>query len=290
MGIYKPSELLPFLRERGLSPKKGLSQNFLVDGNIIRKIIAAADVHPGDAILEIGPGPGALTQALLNAGAHVLAVEKDAELAQALERLQTQPPRLTVKTEDIMEFPLEENLLSLVKGSRQNVKVIANLPYHLTTPILTWLATLPNLFDSITVMVQKEVAQRMTALPSTPEYGSLTLFLHYYAEPSYAFTVSRNCFYPIPSVDSAVVVIKLKSSPLSGDDEEEFFLLTRTAFKHRRKMLRTSLKALYPSEKVEAALKAMGIDERARPETLSLEAFLTLFSHLKNDLNNESST
>jgi 16S rRNA (adenine1518-N6/adenine1519-N6)-dimethyltransferase len=121
----------------------------------------------------------------------------------------------------------------------------------------------------------------MTANPSTPEYGSLTVFLHYYAEPHYAFTVSRNCFYPVPSVDSAVVVLKVKKGALSGNEEVKFFEMTRTAFKHRRKMLRASLKELYPSVQVEAALKEIGKDPQARPEELSLEAFLALFAVLQ---------
>lgn len=289
MSIYKPSELLPFLRERGLHPKKGLSQNFLIDGNIIRKIVSAADVHEGDAVLEIGPGPGSLTQALLNAGAHVLAVEKDVPLAEALGRLQTTPQKLVIRSHDIMDFPLEEELVPFLQGcARKKAKVIANLPYHLTTPILIRFAQLHHLFDSITVMVQQEVARRMTASPSTSDYGSLTLFLRYYAEPHYAFTVSRNCFYPVPSVDSAVVVLTLKPGPLSGVEEEAFFQMTRTAFKHRRKMLRASLKAIYPSTLVENALKAIGINPQARPEELSLEVFLALFDELSKK--NEASS
>lgn len=272
--MYKPSELHLFLQGLGIAPKKGLSQNFLIDGNIIRKIVAAAHVQEGDRVLEIGPGPGSLTQALLEAGAHVIAVEKDAVLAKALERLQTPSQQLTVFCEDIMTFSLER------LASTQPMKVIANLPYHLTTPILTRFVVHQELFSSLTVMVQEEVARRMTAIPATPDYSSLTVFLSFYSNPHYAFTVSRNCFYPAPQVNSAVVVLTLKKPPLPVEETEAFFKITRTAFEHRRKMLRASLKTLFKAEEVTEALEAIGQNPLARPEILSLEDFLRLYRHL----------
>jgi 16S rRNA (adenine1518-N6/adenine1519-N6)-dimethyltransferase len=279
MPIYKPSELRLFLDQLGISPKKGLSQNFLIDGNIIRKIVAVSEVHPEDTILEVGPGPGSLTQALLETGARVLAVEKDEVLAQALQRLQTPTQQLTVFCHDILTFPLQEELRHLTPQG-QKAKVIANLPYHLTTPILIQLSPLRELFSSLTVMVQEEVARRMTAQPGMADYGSLTIFLRFYTHPHYAFTVSRNCFYPAPKVNSAIVVLKLREPPLTGEDVTTFFQLTRTAFEHRRKMLRASLKTLFPSQSIENALEAMGQNPLARPETLSLEEFLKLHASL----------
>jgi 16S rRNA (adenine1518-N6/adenine1519-N6)-dimethyltransferase len=279
MPIYKPSELRLFLDQLGISPKKRLSQNFLIDGNIIRKIVAVSDVHPEDTILEIGPGPGSLTQALLETGAHVLAVEKDAVLAQALDRLQTSTQQLTIFCHDILTFPLQEQVLRLTKQG-QKTKVIANLPYHLTTPILTRLIPLRQLFTSLTVMVQEEVAKRMTAQPGTAEYSSFTIFLRFYTQPHYAFTVSHNCFYPAPKVNSAIVVLKLREPPLVGEDVTTFFQLTRTAFEHRRKMLRASLRTLFPPQTIEEALESMGQNPLARPEILSLEHFLQLHALL----------
>lgn len=280
MPIYKPSELRQFLNELGIFPKKGLSQNFLIDGNIIRKIVAASEVKPDEVVLEIGPGPGSLTQALLEAGAHVLAVEKDTVLAQALERLQTPAQQLTVCCHDILTFPLQEEIPRLIPTG-QKAKVIANLPYHLTTPILTQLTPLRNLFSSLTVMVQEEVARRLTAQPGTSDYSSLTIFLRFYTRPQYAFTVSRHCFYPAPKVNSAVVVLQLREPPLSEERAKEFFHLTRTAFEHRRKMLRASLRSLFPPHVVEEALESIGQNPLARPEMLSLEEFLKLFSILQ---------
>lgn len=280
MPIYKPSELHLFLQELGIFPKKGLSQNFLIDGNIIRKIVTVSKVHPDDIILEIGPGPGSLTQALLETGAHVLAVEKDATLAKALGRLQTETQHLTIFCDDILTFPVQEELRPLTKEG-QKAKVIANLPYHLTTPILVQLVPLRELLTSLTVMVQEEVGRRITAAPGTKDYSSLTIFLRFYTDPHYAFTVSRNCFYPVPKVDSAVVVLKLREPPLSETESPAFFQLVRTAFGHRRKMLRASLKSLFSPQKIEQALEAIGQNPLARPEVLSLEQFLQLHAQLK---------
>lgn len=276
MPMYKPSELRLFLNELGIYPKKGLSQNFLIDGNIIRKIVAAADVQSDDVILEIGPGPGSLTQALLETGAHIVAVEKDEILAKTLDRLQTPSQQLSIFCHDILTFPLEKEISSLLKKG-QKAKVIANLPYHLTTPILAQLIPLRELFSSLTIMVQDEVARRLTAQPGTPEYSSFTVFLHFYTNPKYAFTVSHNCFYPAPKVNSAIVNLQLREPPLNKEEAISFFQLTRTAFEHRRKMLRASLKQLFSPQKVEEALAAIGQNPLARPEILSLEDFLQLY-------------
>ncbi len=282
MPIYKPSELLSFLNRLGITPKKGLSQNFLIDGNIIRKITAAAVVQADELVLEIGPGPGSLTQALLDCGAHVVAVEMDEVLARELERIQTDPQRLDVFCSDIMKFPIQETLKKMLKPG-QKAKVIANLPYHLTTPILALLIPMHELISSLTVMVQEEVGRRMTAKAGTPEYGSLTVFLEFYSNAKYAFTVSRNCFYPSPKVDSAIIVLELRKPPLSGEQEEQFFKITRTSFGHRRKMLRASLKELYDPAKVTKTLEDVGLNPLARPEDLSMDEFLRLAKALERD-------
>ncbi len=279
MPIYKPTELHFFLNQLGIFPKKGFSQNFLIDGNIIRKIVAVSEVESDDVVLEVGPGPGSLTQALLETGASVIAVEKDTVLAQELNRLQTPSQQLSVFCDDILTFRLEKEVPLLLKEGKK-AKVIANLPYHLTTPIIAQLVPLREIFSSLTVMVQDEVGRRFTAQPGTSEYSSFTVFLRFYTEPHYAFTVSHNCFYPAPKVNSAVVVLKLREPPLSGGDVVTFFQLTRTSFEHRRKMMRASLKSLFPPQKVEEALKKIGQNPLARPEELSLEHFLQLHALL----------
>lgn len=279
--MYKPSELRLFLNELGITPRKGLSQNFLIDGNIIRKILKSSEVQENDIVLEVGSGPGSLTQALLESNAVVAAVEKDDALAHALQRFQVPPNDLKIFCEDILTFDLDAKLKPLLKEG-QKAKLIANLPYHLTTPILAKMICRTDLFSSLTVMVQEEVARRMTAAPSSSEYSSLTVFLNFYSRPRYAFTVSRNCFYPIPKVDSAIVVLELHAPPLTQEKAVDFFKLTRTAFEHRRKMLRASLKSLYDPGHISQGLEAMGQNPLARPENLSLDEFLKLFHYLED--------
>lgn len=279
MPIYKPSELHEFLDGLGIGPKKGLSQNFLIDGNILRKIAATADVNAGDIVLEIGSGPGSLTEELLKNGAHVVAVEKDAVLAKALERLKGEDRKLDIYSEDIMTFPFDEIITPLLKEGRK-AKVIANLPYHLTTPIIVLLIKMRHLFSSLILMVQDEVARRFVALPKTSAYSSFTVFLNFYSKPQYSFTVSRHCFYPAPKVNSAIVNIELKEPP-HVSNEDAFFVMTRSSFEHRRKMLRGSLRELYPPASIEAALTSIGISSLARPEELSLDEFIKLFEILQ---------
>jgi 16S rRNA (adenine1518-N6/adenine1519-N6)-dimethyltransferase len=279
MPIYKPSELRVFLDELRLFPKKRFSQNFLIDGNIIRKILTVSEVNEKDLVLEIGPGPGALTQALLEAGAHVIAVEKDDILANALLRLQTAEQQLTIHCQDILDFSIETECLPYLKTGKK-AKVIANLPYHLTTPILAKISPLRDLFSSFTIMVQEEVARRFTAQPDTSEYSSFTIFLQFYAQPHYAFPVSENCFYPVPNVKSAVITLLLREPPLPKEDVDLFFQLTRTAFGQRRKMLRASLKPIFSSVKIEKALEMIGESPLSRPEILSLEKFVSLYQIL----------
>lgn len=281
MPIYKPSELHEFLDGLGISPKKGLSQNFLIDGNILRKIVSSANITPGDVVLEIGPGPGSLTEQLLEAGAKVIAVEKDAVLAKALERLKGEGRALEVHCEDIMEFPIEKALAPYLLGGNK-AKVIANLPYHLTTPIIAQLVPQHQLFSNLILMVQDEVARRFTAKPKTSAYSSFTVFLNFFSKPQYAFTVSGGCFYPKPSVNSAIVNLELRSPP-DVSSQADFFKLTRTAFEHRRKMLRGSLRELYAPQDIEAGLIKIGKTPLARPEELSLEEFIQLFEILQKD-------
>ena len=274
MPLHRPSELKEFLDTLGIYPKKSLSQNFLLDGNIIKKILAIAELNPGDPILEIGPGPGVLTEAMLNAGAIVTAVEKDSLLAKALNRLDPSGQHLDVHCMDVMDFSIPTHL-----SPNHLTKVIANLPYHLTTPILIELVNHSTYFSHIVVMVQDEVAKRFTADPGTKLYGSISVFLQFYTQPEYCFKVSRNCFYPKPNVDSAIVKLTLKRPP-DGVDPGLFFNMTRTAFNQRRKMLQTTLQAIYPKEHIHQALISLNMPISCRPEELSLKQFILLFNFL----------
>ena len=278
MPIYRPSELHQFLNELGVKPKKGLSQNFLIDGNIIRKIIASAELTSQDIVLEIGPGPGCLSEEILNKGIRLLAVEKDQIMAQALQRLQKENGKLEIFCDDILEFPIEQKLKEQLKPGQKAI-ILGNLPYHLTTPILIKLVQMYPFVSKVIVMVQEEVARRFTATPGTSEYASITVFLNFFSTPHYAFMVRKTCFYPIPKIDSAVVIFDLHQPP-HVSNPEAFFKMTRTAFGQRRKMLRASLKDLYNSEKVSKALTEIGRDVQSRPEELSLEEFIHLFEFL----------
>jgi len=279
MPIYKPTELHQFLSELQTGPKKRLSQNFLIDGNIIRKIVETAHLEPGDVVLEIGPGPGSLTEALLDKGAHVIAVEKDTVLAEALNRLKSPTRNLDVYCADIMEFPIEE-VLAKALSTGKKARVIANLPYNLTTPIIAHLIEMRSVISSLHVMVQEEVARRFVAHPGNSDYGSFSVFLNFFSNPRYGFLVSRNCFFPAPKVQSAIVILDLKE-PAVVSDQTKFFVMTRTAFGHRRKMMRGSLRELYAPEAVMQELTAIGKNPLARPEELSLDEFIRLFERLQ---------
>lgn len=278
--MHRPTELFAFLDEMGLRPKKGLSQNFLTDGNILRKIVRLAEIQPQDLVLEIGPGPGALTEVLLAHPIRLLAVEKDVALAEALQNRKNHlPGRLEVLADDFLALPLEETLKKRLLPS-QKAKIVANLPYHLTTPILARLLPHHSLISSLTVMVQKEVAERMYGTPNTADYSSFSIFLAFYADVHKGFSVSRHCFYPVPKVDSQVVHLSLRPPPLTEPSATQFFQLTRTAFGKRRKMLRSSLKELYPMQKVEEALAVLQKPVSTRPQELHLTEFLALYQLL----------
>jgi 16S rRNA (adenine1518-N6/adenine1519-N6)-dimethyltransferase len=273
MPLYKPSALRAFLEQIDASPKKSLSQNFLIDGNIIRKIVQFAGVQPGDSVLEIGPGPGVLTEELLARGAHVLAIEKDRKFAKALTRLQTPDHHLTVIEGDILEQDISKFL-------KPKTKLVANLPYQITTPILTEFLPKNELFESITVMVQKEVSARFLAQPSTSDYSSITVFVQFYSQPEYGFTVQPTCFYPPPRVKSAVVKFHLNDHP-PIPSEEAFFAMTRRAFQQRRKMIRSSLKLIYDLASIDRGLEKIGKGLHVRPENLSLADFLILSQEIE---------
>ena len=275
--LFRPSELYPYLQELGVTAKKSLSQNFLIDGNILEKIVEVAEVSPGDFILEIGPGPGALTQALLKKGAHVLAVEKDSLFAGGLAKLQATYPMLEVLEGDFLTLPLPK----LLKERKTPCKVVANLPYQITTPILAKLFPLKEYISTVCVMVQKEVGMRMVAREGSKDYSRLSLFTHYYSTPKLCFSVSPNSFFPPPKVSSCIMHLKLHTPP-PVSSEKQFFEMVKAAFGQKRKMLRASLKELYPKQKIEEALRSLSLPVTCRPQQLSLEAFISFFEVLSS--------
>ncbi|MBS0655823.1 MAG: ribosomal RNA small subunit methyltransferase A [Verrucomicrobia bacterium] len=274
--LYRPTELRALLDSLGVAPKKGLSQNFLIDGNILNKIAHLASLKPGDLVVEIGPGPGALTEKLLSCGCHVLAIEKDTTFARLAK--EKEHPSLEVWCEDVLDFSFEEELSKRLRDGSK-AKVVANIPYHLTTPILARLMKLSHLIECAVLMVQEEVARRCTG----KDFSSFTIFLHYYSRPQYGFYVAPTCFYPAPKVGSSVIRLDL-GKRYHVLDEEQFFVATRTAFCHRRKMLTSSLKELYPVAKIQGALESIGKSPLSRPEALSVEEWIAFFNTLNTSL------
>lgn len=286
--LYRPTALLALLQRLDTAPKKGLSQNFLIDGNILRKMVKAAAVKSGELVVEIGPGPGALTESLLGCGAHVIAIERDAVFAEALQQLPRgngvveleSESELEVFCSDILEFPLVDLLMRYGCGNGKRAKVVANLPYHLTSPILGMVLPCHELISTVHVMVQEEVGRRLVASPGSKEYGALSLFVRLYGKARYCFGVSRHCFMPAPRVDSAVIGIALEAPPPDVDDVA-FLELVHAAFGQRRKTLRNALKGKVAVESVDSALQTMGIGLLERGEALSFEQFVELYRLLR---------
>lgn len=257
MSLYRPTELFAFLDSIDARPKKSLSQNFLIDGNIIAKL--THDLPPKAPLLEIGPGPGSITERLLAKGHPVTAIEKDRKLAAALSRLNGD---LTVRCEDI----LRADLSTLPKP----LHIVANLPFQITTPVLTRFVPLYPSVASLTLIIQKEVAERITGRHKS----SLTCFIDFYSSASYLFTISPNSFMPRPKVSAAAIQI-CPREPLS-DDPATYFTLVRTAFQARRKQLKSSLSSLYPKESIADALTRLDLPVTARPEEITALDFVDL--------------
>jgi len=273
MPLYRIQELNQFLSENGLQAKKGLSQNFLIDKNILDKMVAVAEVQEKDTVLEIGPGPGVLTEALLLKGAKVIAIEKDANFARLLPRLcEKDSGKLVVYEDDALECDIER----LVPPSS---KIVANLPYQITAPLLGKLLPLYPAVSSVTVMVQKEVAERMTAKAGSKTFGHLSLFCQSYAELSYCFTVKNTCFSPAPKVDSAIVHCKLRA-PI-GADMEHFLQFSRLAFQHKRKTLKANLKYFYLKETVERFFEDEHLSSNIRAEEIPAADLYRLWEKFK---------
>lgn len=274
------------LARHSLFTKKGYGQNFLVDPSVPEGIVEAAGLTPSDAVLEIGPGIGTLTQYLASSAGRVLAVEIDRKLEPALAESLAGFDNAEVIWGDILKQDIPRLLEE--KGVRPPVKVVANLPYYITTPILMGLLKQGNLFSSVTVMVQAEVGERMVASPGGKDYGYLSLSVQYYADPRLVLKVPPHVFLPQPKVSSVVVQLTKRQDPVPGTaDPEHLFALAKGAFLQRRKTLANALAAYPPAgvnrQQVEAALRALGLDPQIRGEKLSLEDYAALSAHLRKE-------
>jgi len=260
------------LRQRGMNVRKKYGQNFLIDQNIIDKILKVAAINNHDSVVEIGPGLGALTSHLAKRAKSVVAYEIDAGLSGYLQEQFDGVKSVEVYQKDFLEVEL---------SYPYPIKVISNLPYYITTPILFQLLEGSQEISSIVVMMQKEVAERLVALPRTKQYNALSVILQYLADVKIEFHVPKTCFYPVPDVDSSVVQIQIKQQ--SNTDTAEFIRFVKNAFHQRRKTLLNNISSTYHFKKpfIESILLELNLSLSARAEELSLKDFIQLYQTIK---------
>ena len=277
--LGNPQNTIEILQKYNFNFQKKFGQNFLIDEHVLDKIIRAAEITKDDYVLEIGPGIGTMTQYLACAAREVTAVEIDRALIPILEDTLKEYDNVSIINEDILKVDIAA--LAKEKNGGRPIKVVANLPYYITTPIIMGLFESHVPLESITVMVQKEVADRMQVGPGTKDYGALSLAVQYYAEPYIVANVPPNCFMPRPAVGSAVIrLTRHQKPPVEVMDEKLMFRLIRASFNQRRKTLANGLKNSpeldYTKEEIEAAIEALGRGASIRGEALTLEEFAKL--------------
>lgn len=277
--LGNPQNTIEVLQKYNFSFQKKFGQNFLIDTHVLDKIIQSANITEDDMVLEIGPGIGTMTQYLAQAAGKVIAVEIDKNLIPILEDTLRGYDNVRVINEDVLKLDLKK--LADEENNGKPVKVVANLPYYITTPIIMGLFENEVPVESITVMVQKEVADRMQTGPGNKDYGALSLAVQYYADPYIVANVPPNCFMPRPKVGSAVIRLTChQEKPVQVQDEKLMFNIIRASFNQRRKTLANGLKNAatldFTKEEVEAAIDALGKGASVRGETLTLEEFARL--------------
>ncbi len=282
LGI--PQNTIAVLQKYNFVFQKKFGQNFLIDSHVLEKIVDAAQITDEDCVLEIGPGIGTMTQYLAESAREVVAVEIDRALIPILQDTLSAYDNVTVLNEDIMKVDVGRIVRERNQG--RPIKVVANLPYYITTPIVMSLLENHVPVQSITIMVQKEVADRMQVGPGTKDYGALSLAVQYYALPEVVAHVPANCFMPRPNVDSTVIrLTRYQKPPVEAQDEKHLFALIRASFNQRRKTLANGLAngLRISREQVAAALEEMGLSATVRGEALTLEQFADLSNLLKKD-------
>lgn len=274
--LYSPQKIKETLDKHGFKFSKSLGQNFLIDGNVVRKIASEANITKDDYVLEIGPGMGTLTEELALNAKKVVAVELDRKLIPVLQDTLAQYKNLEVINADILDVNIEELIEEKLGGGP--VKVVANLPYYVTTPIIGALLERHLKIESITVMVQKEVAERMSAAPGSKTYGSLSVFVGFYTVPEMVLKVPNTVFMPRPKIDSAVIRLNLKKQ-LPDIDTEKFFKVVKAGFSKRRKTILNALSTYgftIDKDTIREALEKSGIKPEERAENISVEEFIKL--------------
>lgn len=277
LGI--PQNTIEVLQKHHFNFQKRYGQNFLIDTSVLERIIHAAEITKDDCVLEIGPGIGTMTQYLAEAAREVVAVEIDANLIPILEETLADYDNVTVINDDILKVDICK--IAQERNGGRPIKVVANLPYYITTPIIMGLFEKSVPLKSITIMVQKEVADRMQVGPGTKDYGALSLAVQYYAKPEIVANVPPNCFIPRPNVGSAVIrLTRYETSPVAVKDEKKMFSLIRASFNQRRKTLVNGLgnaaELSVTKEEVAEALEKMNLSPTIRGEALTLAQFAEL--------------
>lgn len=281
--LGNPQNTIEVLQKYRFNFQKKFGQNFLIDTHVLDKIIDASGVTEDDFVLEIGPGIGTMTQYLCERAREVVAVEIDKNLIPILSDTLKNYSNVTVINEDILKLDICK--LAEEKNQGKPIKVVANLPYYITTPIIMGLFESHVPIDSITIMVQKEVAERMQERPGSKEYGALSLAVQYYARPEIVANVPPNCFMPRPNVGSAVIrLTRHEKPPVEVEDEKLMFRIIRASFNQRRKTLANGLnnspEIHLPKEVIQESIVSLGVPENIRGEALSLEQFAELSNEI----------
>jgi len=281
IAVMNMASIRKELATYGLIPKKKWGQHFLIDRNILNKVIRTAQVEEKDVVLEVGPGLGEMTIGLAKKAKRVITIEIDSKLVEILKKKVTDYPNVEVIKGDILKVDFNK----LLNQEKDPVKVVANLPYQISTPLLFRFIESKKLFFSLTLMLQKEVAERMVAPPGGKEYGPLSIFVQLVSNLSIRFFVKPTAFFPPPKVESAVIHMVWKEKPMvEVKDEEWFKKIVKGCFSYRRKTLINALKHsdLPLPNDIEPKVKKIGIDPQRRPETLSIEEFVNLAEILKS--------
>jgi len=279
-SIATPSTTNKIVQKYNLTLKKSLGQNFIIDENILINMIKTSEIAKDSGVIEIGPGIGALTEQLAIAAKKVVAYEIDERLLPVLEDTLSPYQNIEIFHEDILNVNLHQTIKKHFSGV-SNVHIVANLPYYVTTPILFALLEADLPITSITIMIQKEVAERMAANPGSKEYGSLTIAVQYYTVPKLVMEVPKTVFTPAPKVTSAVLhLVKRKEPLVQVEDEKYFFSIVKASFAHRRKTLRNNmisfLKNRLSKEEIDEVFAEVDIDSRRRGESLSIQEYASL--------------
>lgn len=286
--LYNPTNTLEIIRKYDFAFQKRFGQNFLIDGNVVEKIVREAGVTKDDFVLEVGPGIGTMTQILCENAREVAAVEIDKNLIPILKETLLPYDNVTIINEDILKVDI--NSLACEKNNKKPIKIVANLPYYITTPIIMGIFESHVPVESITVMVQKEVAERMQVGPGTKDYGALSLAVQFYAKAQIVLKVPASCFMPRPNVDSAVIKLERHENPPVCVESEEFmFRIIRAAFNQRRKTLVNALSNSselkggvwnISKDRILNALEEMQLSPGIRGEALTLEQFAELSNRM----------